>query len=195
MFGGEPDTTEGGPRFFYLVESREGPPDGQHFRKQLQANGTFDTDFIGATPEDCQKWLANRLRYDRAPYDSLLTIVDARSAEEGTLLIQHYVEPPAGTEQLVFGGYGVLPKETNVWYDFRVDYRQAGKVMASLTETTPEIIFPIYFGNKEIFTNEDGVFDVEEATRYCRAKDPDVLESEIYQRKFWPLPEGVQRRD
>lgn len=190
MYGGEPDTREGGPRFFFLVESYEGPQDGQH-KKQLQTNETFDTDFIEASPEDCQKWLANRLRRDRAPYDSLLAIADARSAEDGTLLIQHYVEPPAGTDELTFGGYGVLPKKTNVWYDFRVDYRQAGKVIASLIETTPQVIFPIYFGNKETFTNEEGVFDVAEATRYCRAEDPDVLESDIYLRQFWPLPEEI----
>ena len=121
----------------------------------------------------------------------LITIVDARSAKDRTVSIQHYVRPPAGTEDFTFGEYGVLPRETNVWYDFRVDYRQAQKVHAALTENSPEVIFPIYFGNKETFTDENGVFNVAEAQRYCIGVDPDVQESEIYLKKFRTNPEGV----
>ena len=169
---------------FYLVESREGPPNGQRLRTQLQDNETFDTDFIGATPTDCQRWASERCSHDLFPFQNLVAIVDARSAKDGTLLMQRYVKVAEGTEPLTFGAYGVLPRETNTWYDFRVDRRQAGRVVAALTITSPEVTYPIWYGNKERFTDEHGVFDVQETDRYCNAVDPDVKESEIIQRKF-----------
>ena len=78
----------------------------------------------------------------------------------------------------------MLPPETNVWYDFRVDHRQAGHVLSALIFTAPDVVYPVYYGNKETFTDEHGVFDVQEAERYCRAVDSDVLEYEIFQRRF-----------
>jgi hypothetical protein len=156
--GGDARTGEGS-RMFYLVESREGPPDGQRLRKQLKDNETFETDFIGATPADCQRWANERCRHDRSSYDTLIAIVDARSAKDGTLLMQKYVQPPAGTEEFTFGGYGVLPRETNVWFDFRVDIRHAERIIAALSYISPEVTYPFYYGNKERFTDENGVFD------------------------------------
>ena len=167
-------------RMFYLVESRH-PGNREKLRKELQANETVETDFIDATPEDCQRWANERCRHDRAPFTSLIAIVDARSAQDGTILIQKYV-----TEKFPFGGYGMLPQETNVWYDFRVNRRGAWTVFADLSHTSPDVTYPIYFGSKDSFTDENGVFDVREAGRYCKASDPVVRESEIYQRKFWP---------
>ena len=169
---------------FYIVESRKGPPNGQRLRDQLPDNETFETDFIGATAADCQEWAAERCSLDRASIESLVAIIDARSAKDGTLLMQKYEPPLEDLEPLTFGGYGALPRETNTWYEFRVDHRQAGLVLAALTMTSPGVTYPIYYGNKERFTDEHGVFDVQEADRYCSAVDPDVVESEIYQRKF-----------
>jgi hypothetical protein len=92
---------------------------------------SFDTHFNDATSEECQKWNNERCRHDRAPIGTLLAIVDARSARDRTLLLQRYIHPPAGTEEFTFGGYGVLPLETNVWYDSRVDHRYAGQTEAT----------------------------------------------------------------
>ena len=191
IYGGNA-RAQGTPGGFYLVESREGPPDGQRLREQLQEDETFETDFIGATPEECQRWADEWSRHDRSTYGRILAIVDARSAKDGTILMQNYVQPPAGTGYFIFGGYGILPPETNVWYDFRVDYYQAGKVVDALHYVAPDVTWPFWYGNKERFTDEDGVFDVQECDRYCRGVDPDVKESEIFKRIFAPLPEGVE---
>ena len=64
-----------------------------------------------------------------------------------------------------------------------------------MTITSPEVVYPIYYGNKERFTDEKGVFDVEEADRWCMAVDSDVRESELFLRKFEPPPEGVVMRE
>ncbi|QIX02299.1 hypothetical protein AMS68_007816 [Peltaster fructicola] len=169
---------------FFLVESRGGPTRSERFRMALEENDSFDTDFIGATPEDCQAWALERQRHDNKVDQDLIAIVDARSAKDGTLLVQKYYTLPEDCDALTFGGYGALPPERNVWYDFRVDHRYAGKVIAALTEVSPEVAYPIYYGNKDRFTNSDGVFDVQEADRFCRAEDADVKRSDIYRRKF-----------
>lgn len=173
---------------FYIVESREVSPNVQPFRRQLPSNEIFSTEFTGATIADCQEWAAERCSHDKYPIDSFLAIVDARSAKDGTILMQSYNPPLGGQEPLTFGGYGALPRENDTWYDFRVDHRHAGLVLAALTITSPGVTYPIWYGNKERFTDENGVFDVLEAERYCRAEDPDVRESEIYLRKFRAAP-------
>ena len=100
-------------------------------------------------------------------------------------MIQHYNPAlPEDYEPITFGAYGVLPAETNVWYEYRVDHRQAMHVFSALTETAPDVTWPIYYGNKETFTDEHGVFDVQEAELYCMGIDPDVRESEILKRKY-----------
>ena len=175
-------------RLWYLVESRDGPPEGQPLKKQLPDDEAFEFGFIGASPTECQEWANQRCRHDRAPMQTIIAIIDARSAKDGTILMQKYVQPPAGTEDFIFGEYGVLPQQTNVWYDFRVDHRHAGKVEAALCFTAPNVTFPFWYGNKERFTGEDGVFDVPECYRYCNASDPDVVESEIFQRIFRNAP-------
>ena len=179
---------EDGPRMFYLVESRDGPPHGQSFKMKLQDDETltFNTDFIGATPEECQRWADERRRHDLSFHDGIIAIIDTRSAKDGTLLMQIFVQ-----HNFPFGGYGLLPQETNVWYDFRVYPRQAAKAEVALLHVSPEVSYPFWYGNKERFTDENGVFDVEEADRYSIGVDPDVTESEIFQRKFQPLLEGV----
>ena len=177
---------EDGPRMFYLVESRDGPPHGQRFKMKLRDDETFETDFIGATPEECQRWADERRRHDLSFHDGIIAIIDARSAKDGTLLMQIYVQ-----HNFPFGGYGLLPQEKNVWYNFRVYPRQAAKAEVALLHVSPEVSYPFWYGNKERFTDENGVFDVEEADRYSIGVDPDVTESEIFQRKFQPLLEGV----
>ena len=161
-------------------------------REYFQEDEIFETDFIGASPEDCQQWAQEWSTHDRSTYGCILAIIDARSPKDGTILMQKYVQPPAGTKYFVFGGYGILPPETNVWYDFRVDYHQTGKVEAALLFVAPNVTWPFWYGNKERFTDEDGVFDVQECDRYCNGVDPDVKESEIFKRKYAPLPEGVE---
>ena len=59
--------SEKDPGLYYLVESRDGPPDGQHFMRQLRDNEIFNTDFFGATPVDCQRWANERCRHDNGP--------------------------------------------------------------------------------------------------------------------------------
>ncbi|KAF2719309.1 hypothetical protein K431DRAFT_331304 [Polychaeton citri CBS 116435] len=164
---------------FSLVESRAGPPIGQHFKRQLGENQTFHTDFINATPQECQRWAFERQKHDNSVDQGLIAILDERSARDGTLLIQIYNGLPEGCEPLIFGRYGELPPERDVWYDFRIDYHQAAVLSAGLTMVTPEIAYPIYYENKERFTDEHGVFDVREASRFGSNRDPDVKEADL----------------
>ena len=175
---------------FYLVESRDGPPSGQRFKDKLEDDETFDTDFISATPEECQRWAVERRRHDLSFHDCIIAIVDARSAKDGTLLMQRYA-----THNHPFGGYGLLPPEKNVWCDFRVHVRDAAKAELALIHVSPNVSYPCWFGNKERFTDENGVFNVDEADRYSIGEDEDVRESEIFQRRFQPLPDGMSYSD
>jgi len=45
-----------GCRIFYLVELRTCPTSREGFKEQLAENEAFETEFIGASPQDCQKW-------------------------------------------------------------------------------------------------------------------------------------------
>lgn len=154
-------------------------------RKRLSGeNDTFQSEFIGATEQDCQGWALERQQHDNSVDQNMIVIVDARSARDETVLVQHFNERPDGQDDFTFGDYGVLPAERNVWYSYRVKYQDAPEVTAALSMTSPEVTYPIYYGNKEHFTDEHGVFDVTEATRYCRAEDADVVESDILKRKF-----------
>lgn len=153
---------------FNLVESRAGPNgDEQGFKRALREADTFETDFIGASEQDCQAWaMEMQSRYNFIEQD-LIGILDERSARDGTLLMQFYSREPG----LDVGDQVMLPKENDTWHSFRIDYQHAEMVSASLQYGDFEVIYPVYFGRKEELTDAHGVFDVARAERICSGKE------------------------
>jgi hypothetical protein len=138
---------------------------------ELKDDETFETDFIGASAQDCQQWaLEKQVQANFIDYD-LIAIADARSAGDDTLLLQYYSRELE--EPLEFWEFGVLPREHTTWYDFRIDYRGAASAVLHLTNYGPmDTIYPTYFGRKEELTDERGVFNVAKALRFVRGEDP-----------------------
>ena len=163
-----------GLRIFYLVESHVCPSDREGFKTELKDDETFETDFIGASEQDCQKWVLEKSFQVNFIDQDILAIADARSARDDTLLIQYYareMDPPEPF--LEFPEFGILPRENNIWYDFRIDYKGAASVYIDLTMCEPmETIYPTYFGLKEELTDERGVFNVTKARRFVIGEDP-----------------------
>jgi hypothetical protein len=105
----------GGGRLFYLVESRDCPNNREGFKMELRDDETFQTEFIGATEQECQNWeLEHQFQHNFIEQD-IIAIAEARSATDNTVLVQFYsreLEPP---EPLEFGVYGVFPHEHSIW--------------------------------------------------------------------------------
>jgi hypothetical protein len=162
-------------KLFYLIESKTYPNKREVFRKELKDDETFESEFIGASEEECQKWALEKQFQVKFLDQDIIAIADARSAKDDTLLIQYYardMDPPE--PYLEFPGFGVLPKKRNIWYDYRIDYKDAAQVHASLQHVSPDCSYPTYFGRKEQLTDEHGVFNVAKATLFCEGKDPDT---------------------
>ena len=164
-------TSNYGPpaRMLCLVESRTCPNSRQGFRSELKDGETFKTKFIGASEQDCQNWaLEKQFQVDFIEQD-FIVIADARSAKDGTVLVQIYMrELDAPIE---FGEFGILPRERNIWYVFRVDHKDAVEVFISLRYGPIDSAYPTYFGRTAELTDERGIFDVTKATWYIQGKN------------------------
>ncbi|KAL9623210.1 MAG: hypothetical protein Q9160_002525 [Pyrenula sp. 1 TL-2023] len=151
-------------RIFWLVESRAGPSNNDHpFKLELKENEAFETDFIGASQQDCQQWAIEQQNRYKFIEQNIIGIVDARSAKDGTILMSHFfekIDPP-----FEFEGYGPLPEENDIWYDYRIPRERAADVNSALMFVAPDCTWPAYFGLKEQLTDEHGVFDVARAER------------------------------
>jgi hypothetical protein len=138
---------------------------------ELKDDETFETDFIGASEQDCQKWALEKQFQVNFIEQDIIAIADARSARDDTFSIQYYAHPEPALE---FGGFGVLPRERNTWYDFRIDYKGAAWVYIDLTNGPIDSVYPAYFGRKEELTDERGVFNAAKAGRLVGGEDPDT---------------------
>lgn len=142
---------------------------------ELKHDETFETDFIGASEQDCQKWALEKQFQVNFIEQEIIAIADARSARDDTLLMQFYARELGHPEgPLEFPEFGVLPREHNTWYDFRIDYKGAAWVHAHLNFGPIDTVYPTYFGRKEELTDERGVFNVAKAKRLVRGEDPDT---------------------
>lgn len=155
--------SDAGSRTFYLVESYNGPSDGQEFRQELADNESFQTDFIGASEQDCRKWALEKQSQNGMIEQDIVAIADKRSASDDTLSMQFYIREP-GHE---FPKHGILPREQNKWHDFRVIYTQADRIYTALMFVAFDVVYPVYFGRKDELTNEHGIFDVDKAQELC----------------------------
>jgi hypothetical protein len=161
-------------KIFYLVKSHICPDDGEGFKVELRDDESFQTEFIGATEQECQNWALEHQFQNLHIEQDIVVIADARSATDNTMLMQYYsreLEDLGPNEpDLEFGEYGLLPRERSTWYDFRIDYQEAFEVWSSLMFGPPDGVYPVYFGLKEDLTDERGVFNVTEATRLVRGE-------------------------
>ncbi|GIJ84579.1 hypothetical protein Asppvi_003426 [Aspergillus pseudoviridinutans] len=158
------------PFLYYLVESKDCPSTREGFRTRLQDGESFESDFINASKEECQKWALDKwlqpIKFNFIE-QSIIAIADERSAQDGTLLMSFYFGEDAPDEPpMEFNGYGPLPPKGNTWYDFRIHHNAAQLFHASVLFTEPDILFPNYFGRPDKFTDETGVFDVLKAWKH-----------------------------
>jgi hypothetical protein len=172
------------PNPFFLVESRAFPSHRDGFKKELRDGDVFESSFIGATVDECTQWAVDH--YFNVNYidQNILIIADARSAKDDTVLVGFYAreltpdpeeehELQTGEEPDPYEGpgeyfpkFGHMPAQRDYWYDYRVDYKDTYQIYVSLSYTNPGIVYPSYFGKKEQFTDENGVFDVAKAFDY-----------------------------
>ncbi|KAF2675479.1 hypothetical protein BT63DRAFT_450466 [Microthyrium microscopicum] len=107
----------------------------------------------------------------------LIFIANERSAKDGILLAQYW--PPENSANLVpveYESFGSLPKELHEWYEYRFDTKLSEKVQLHLLYLDEEMMYPVYLGRKEKFTNESGIFDVARADRIFHQREPGEID-------------------
>jgi hypothetical protein len=166
----------------YLVESRICPAESKGFKHELGNGETFETEFIGASEEDCQKW--ERENSDKVNFinPALIAIADARTAKDQTLLIQLYQLPvlPTPENELPWPEIGEIPTpdKENTWWSYRVSFKDAPEAILALgPEGIDENDLP-YYGLKDRLTDENGVFNVAKARRISMGEDYEAVLSE-----------------
>ena len=167
---------------FWLVESRICPAEYKGFKHELGDGETFETEFIGASEEDCQKW--ERENSDKVNFidQALIAIADTRTAKDQTLLIQLYQKPVPRIpeDKLPWPEIGEIPPpdKENTWWSYRVSFKDAPEAILALG---PEGIEPNdlpYYGLKDRLTDENGVFNVVKARRIALGEDYEAVLSE-----------------
>lgn len=101
----------------------------------------------------------------RLEQGAVIVIADERSARDDTVLLRFHHDYPG----IEFQEWGVLPREArehDAWVDFKVDYRKTETVVTSILYVSPGLSYPAYFGHKEDFTDENGVFNIEKAEEH-----------------------------
>ncbi|PKX92269.1 uncharacterized protein P174DRAFT_451656 [Aspergillus novofumigatus IBT 16806] len=157
------------PYWYYLVESRVCPDSQEHFRSGLQDGEFFESDFINASKEECQNWAIDKWRQP-TKYNfieqEIVTIADARSAKDGTLLMSYYYECPPGVFPVEFDEHGPLPPKNKTWYDFRIHHTDSEQFQGTLLNAEPDVSYPLFFGYPEKFTNEAGAFEMRKVEKF-----------------------------
>jgi hypothetical protein len=144
----------------------------------LKDDEPFETDFIGASEEDCQQWVQENAPKTNFIVPDLIGIADARSAKDGTILIQA-LQPdlPPYEEEYGFPPFGILPPpdRRNTWWSYRVDLKDAPEALLDLGEFgVIEAALP-YYGYKDRLTDECGIFNVGKANRILLGEDPEAV--------------------
>ncbi|GLI75394.1 hypothetical protein PoHVEF18_003648 [Penicillium ochrochloron] len=158
------------PYCYFLVESRDCPDSVEQFKSGLQDGEPFESDFINASKEECQNWALDKWRQP-AKYNfmgqEIIAMADARTAQDGTLLLSYYYNcPPDVFPVEVDEQGGPLPPKNQTWYDFRVQHTDSLEFQGSLLETEPDVAYPLFFDYPEKFTNEAGVFEIMKVDKF-----------------------------
>lgn len=133
----------------------------------LQEDEPFDSAFINASEEQCKSWALEKQYKVNFIEQNIIGIADARTARDGTILMCRYKTdvPPVD-----FPEWGPLPPQVNTWYNWRIKPSGAAEVYISMMYGPPESVLPTYFGRREDLTNENGVFDTENAGLFENGK-------------------------
>jgi hypothetical protein len=158
-------------KYFFVVESRAPLSDPVSLENITTDTENFRTEFIRASHQDCQNWaLENQFKHSSIVQD-LIAVIDARSTSDDTILLYSYPRVP-----IEFRNWGVLPKEHNTWYGYRINYKNIVETLTSLQHFGPmETIFPTYFGRKAELTDDQGIFNAERALALVRGEDREFL--------------------
>jgi hypothetical protein len=144
---------------FYLVESRVCPKKSEPFKKELKDDDTVETDFIGASEDDCQRWLRENQYQNPHIEQDMLFIADACSAQDDTVLAKVYNEQGHEYEE----SEEEVPPKRNTWYEFRIDFKDAEPFHVDLYYNRAPELMRAYFLHKEEASDEHGVFSVAKA--------------------------------
>ncbi len=138
------------------MQSREFPAEADWFKETLADGEPFESDFIGASAADCTAWaLEHQVQHNQIDQDKV-AIVDARSAEDETIELRFYVRDVVAN--LLRPG-----QQSNAWYDFRVPYQKAPRLLTDLPYGDADETYGVYFWRRDGLVDERGVFDVEKA--------------------------------
>ncbi|KAI1378082.1 hypothetical protein F4677DRAFT_34840 [Hypoxylon crocopeplum] len=154
---------------FALAGSREVQKE-EDLKTELKEGELFETDFIGASEGDCQAWALEQMGRFNSLDKQLIAIADKRSAQDQTIVMQFYNEEPG----LEFPGHGTLPPEQGKWYSFRIKYEDTFTLDSALSYGAFDVVYPTYFGRKDLLTDDQGIFDVQKAQRMSIGKETDV---------------------
>jgi len=168
-------------RVFYLAQSRVCPTSYEELKERLEENEPFETDFIGVSEEDCQQWVKENAAQVNFIVPDLIAIADARSAKDGTILIQVYQHDYTPSEdEPGFPPFGILPSpdKSHTWWSYRVDLEGAPEALLDLGEFgVIEAALP-YYGYKDRLTDEHGIFNAKKAKRITLGEDPETVLNE-----------------
>ncbi|KAF2149145.1 hypothetical protein K461DRAFT_324551 [Myriangium duriaei CBS 260.36] len=181
---------------FWLVDSQAGPPLDRTFRNKLGEDEVFHTDFIGASHQDCQGWMLDHQKEVSWMNHNFFVLLDARSADDNTVVVWKFKSRGTIWEAENFEDLNdsqsededddgednkednnnideVLLRGTNpdIWYGFRVDYKQIKTLFAHLEFYPPEMVDPVYFNNHDELTDENGIFDMDKADRLVSGEE------------------------
>lgn len=129
------ETNRGLVGVFSLFLSRTPPESTGKLKEVLQNDKDFDSEFFGASEQDVLQWANLHLslgavdleQYTSQPHvtglePDIIGIANARTATDGTSLLEWYGGPQA---QIECPGHGLLPKEANRWYSWRIEPARA----------------------------------------------------------------------
>jgi hypothetical protein len=84
------------------------PTDRPGFKHELKYDETFESDFIGASGQDCQKWAVEQTAQNTRIEGGVLAIADTCSGRDDTIVMQFFNRQEPALE---FGGLGCWRSE------------------------------------------------------------------------------------
>jgi hypothetical protein len=154
---------------FSLVESRTLPTTSAALKKELREGEAFESDFIGASVQDCRSWAFDKQSKVNWIEFNIIAIADQRLALDNTILIERFFH-----ESYPFDKYGMLPPEPRTWTEWRIEYRHTPEVFAAVVYTAPDVTFPVYIGQQKQLTQNNGIFDVDRAERVILGEESNI---------------------
>ncbi|KAI1173269.1 hypothetical protein F4777DRAFT_581166 [Nemania sp. FL0916] len=146
-----------------LVETTEVSGRNSVFTDNVKDGIVLDNEFLGASEDECQTWALEQMdRFSFLDRD-FIVILDERSAAEGTVLVKYFHDFPSF--ELEWAN-GPLPPRRYEWYPFRIAYHEIPEVHHDLLFAPPLDTYPVYFELSQYFTDENGIFNVQQAYQF-----------------------------